>query len=315
MVAKKWVKALLLAIIVCNFSCTNDEPEPIREIEKVLVDVGDSLTAGYGGFGISMSSVTSDLLGPTWEVVNSGVGGENTLTIGARYGSMPMIIKESIVFPAGSTRVAIPSGLYSSYNGSPVYPLLQGEGDINPCTLKGISNTNYSLVLDAGIYYLERENSIDFDLLIPIGSQFITSLSKRREGVATFFIGQNGGYGSPEEFLAQIDRYVLAKGDPYFIIITSHGSGIPEYVAPVIAKYGDKVIDLQTYMVTDAVDDALELGLLPDDGTYPTAQDLNFMSLRRTPPSLLHDQIHLNAIGYELLGRLRYEKGRELGYW
>ncbi len=68
-------------------------------------------------------------------------------------------------------------------------------------------------------------------------------------------------------------------------------------------------------MSSHAIYDALEYDLLPNDGSYPTNQDVSSMQSGQTPPSLLHDTIHLNAIGYELLGILRYEKGVELGFW
>ena len=68
-------------------------------------------------------------------------------------------------------------------------------------------------------------------------------------------------------------------------------------------------------MSTRAIYDALEFGLLPNNGEYPTAEDLQRMGNNYAPKSLLKDGIHFNPIGYELLGRLRYEKGKELGYW
>ena len=64
-----------------------------------------------------------------------------------------------------------------------------------------------------------------------------------------------------------------------------------------------------------AIYDAIEIGLLPNDGTYPTVEDLEKMNNGETPTSLLVDSVHFNNIGYELLGRLRYNKGQELGYW
>ena len=68
-------------------------------------------------------------------------------------------------------------------------------------------------------------------------------------------------------------------------------------------------------MATQAIYDALEYGLLPGDGKFPTEDDLRSMESNNAPPSLLKDHIHFNSIGYELMGKLRYKKGKELGYW
>ena len=68
-------------------------------------------------------------------------------------------------------------------------------------------------------------------------------------------------------------------------------------------------------MSTEAIYDAIKFNLLPDNGKYPTTEDLERMGKNNAPKTLLKDGIHFNSIGYELLGRLRYEKGKELGYW
>lgn len=45
----------------------------------------------------SYPGVLQDLLGDSYAVVNSGVGGENTLTIMARQGAYPMLLAHDIV--------------------------------------------------------------------------------------------------------------------------------------------------------------------------------------------------------------------------
>ena len=105
------------------------------------------------------------------------------------------------------------------------------------------------------------------------------------------------------------------KGDKNIIIITSHGNGNSETVKPIKKKYGNKLIDLKKYMSEKAIYDAIEFELLPNNGEYPTSEDLERMDKNLTPKTLLKDGIHFNSIGYELLGKLRYKKGKELGYW
>ena len=300
----------LSGMLMSFTSCSSQNSEGTTD--KILIDIGDSLTKGSGGQSTSMSSVTSTLLGEQWVVKNMGVGGENTLTIGARYGAIPMYIKESIIIPKDGSTVEIPLGLFSTYNNSKIKPLIQGDAGINPCFVDSLKCT---LSRVENSYFIKRNDIGTSDHLTKPNTTIETSLSKQTKGIATIFIGQNGGYESPQEFLEQIDLFVAHKGDSNFIIITSHGNGSNELVAPVKEKYGDRVIDFKKYMTTKAISDAIEYGLLPDDGSFPTNQDIELMRNNKAPASLLIDIVHLNPIGYTLLGKLRYKKGLELGYW
>ncbi len=312
MVFKNVKLSAYLCIIFLTVSCSDEAIEVDRPEGNVLIDLGDSLTAGAGGNGTTMSSVTSDLLGNQWLVKNMGVGGENTLTIGARQGGIPMYIKESIIIPASGFYVQIPTGLFSTYDDSSVFPLIQGSGGINPCY---VDNIKCELIRLNGDYYIGRTDFVDSEHVTQPNTHINTSLSKQTRGITTIFMGQNGDYSSPIDFLNQIDLFVDHKGDENVIIITSHINGTPDVVEPIREKYGEKHIDLKEYMSTQAIYDAIDYGLLPDNGTYPTAEDLNGMNNGYTPESLISSGVHFNAIGYELLGRLRYEKGIELGYW
>ena len=70
-------RLIIIGLILLNINCTHKDS---AKTEKILIDIGDSLTAGAGGDGTTMSNVTAKLLGPDWIVKNMGVGGENTLT-------------------------------------------------------------------------------------------------------------------------------------------------------------------------------------------------------------------------------------------
>lgn len=306
----KLTSFVCLVLLITTLSCSSQEDK--EPIVKVLVDIGDSLTAGAGGEGTTMSSVTSELLGTEWVVKNMGVGGENTLTIGARYGSIPMYIKESIIIPGDGTKVEIPSGLYSTYNDINVLPFVQGSAGINPCFIEDIE---CELSRAGGKYYINRININTTDFVTKPKSNIITALSTQKEGIATIFIGQNGGFDTPLELLDQINLFTEHKGDENVIVITSHGNSSTEIVRVIKERYGNKFIDLKAYMSQTAIYDAIEFDLLPNNGVYPTEEDLNAMENNNAPPTLLMDGIHFNAIGYELLGRLRFKKGQELGYW
>lgn len=308
----KFVKILFFIFYVSlHLSCSSSEKKE-EASNKILIDIGDSLTAGSGGDGKSMASVTSELLGEDWVVKNMGVGGENTLTIGARHGGIPMYIKESITLPKDGSKVEIPTGLYSSYNDEHVLPLLQGSAGINPCKIDTIQ---CKLTKSEDQYYINRVTPSTTDYTTKENTTISTSLSQEKDGILTIFIGQNRGYTTANDLLNQINLFVEHKGDNNVIIITSHGNSTKEIAQLVRNTYQSKYIDLREYMTTQAIYDAIEFGLLPDNEQYPTTEDLERMKKNQTPRTLLKDNIHFNSIGYELLGRLRYKKGKELGYW
>ncbi len=209
----------------CGHCSDSVAQEPIASESLTLFDIGDSLTFGYGGEGVTMSSTTKDLLGDKWEVYNYGVGGENTLTISGRYGSIPFYISDALTIPAGDSLVSIPSGLFSSFDNSAVNPLLQGDVGLNPCYVNG---EKYELQFDGTFYKLKLDSTKDREQVIEPGTYIYSSLSNKEHTVATFFVGQNGGFESAEDYLLQIDRFVEHKLDDKYINITSHGNGRPE---------------------------------------------------------------------------------------
>jgi hypothetical protein len=309
---KKLSKHLLFLIILLSISSCKENNK--YKGDKILIDIGDSLTAGAGGEGTTMSNVTLNLLKGNWIVKNRGVGGENTLTIGARQGGLPMYIKDTLTIPANGSSIEIPNGIYSSYNNKNIYPLIQGEGGLNPCYINGIECT-LKRNSKTEKYSIKRNKRSSESHTIKPNTFIVTQLSLETKGIATIFIGQNGGYENPEDLLNQINEFVKHKGDENIIIVTSHGNGNLETVKPIKKKYGKKLIDLKKYMSGKAIYDAIEFELLPNNGEYPTHKDLERMDKNLAPKTLLKDGIHFNSIGYELLGRLRYKKGKKLGYW
>lgn len=72
-------------------------------------------------------------------------------------------------------------------------------------------------------------------------------------------------------------------------------------------EYGDKYINLREYMSTDAMSDA---------GLTPSQSDISAMEGGNVPPSLLsEDLLHFNSDGYEIIGRLVFNRMEHLGYF
>lgn len=88
---------------------------------------GDSLTAGFGGGGVSYPGTLQTCLrdaGLDIPVVNMGVNGEDTWTILGRSGAEPYVLFRGVLIPAEPRPVPIE---LCGEGGSPVVPLVYGD--------------------------------------------------------------------------------------------------------------------------------------------------------------------------------------------
>ena len=121
---------------ILSLSCSDEE-------KKQIVCWGDSLTAPHTGKGIkgmvkrivkgaAYPEYLEGMLEDNYEIINCGVGGENTLTIMARQGAYPMqLAHDVVIFKSDEAKFNTfignndMSAFVSSYNGKSVTPLLQ----------------------------------------------------------------------------------------------------------------------------------------------------------------------------------------------
>ena len=293
--------------------------------EFILRFFGDSLTAGAGGtpFPNQLQTLLEAEFPGKYTVYNHGIGGENTITIGARQGGMPAMLKSAITIPADGSAVTIPTwddngttraGLVSSYNGQETRLLRQGNGGLNPCFIQGVECTIALPDTNSRNYTIKRNTPVDDDVVFPANSLIFSDVASKRNGFAGFFIGQNGGYdGTGEDLTEQFLKLVKYKGDGRYLIISSHGNGYANVTQKLTDEFGLRHLNLKEYYSTYAIYDAVNRGYLPDDGTYPTAQDLTDMGNQNAPDSLLADSIHFNSVGYRLLADLIFLRLKLLG--
>lgn len=302
-----------------------------------IVCWGDSLTAGAGGNGMTYpmalasrirenlvekfdaeqmanSSGRQYLIGfhqyslETVDVVNMGVGGENTGTILGRNGAIPFVVEDGFTVPADSAPVEIH---FKSRNGKNVAPLRQGEKGLEFVSINGIEGA-LSIEQESGTsekyaYYFSR-NSAGESQHVEAGTEIITSGSTQcLNYIPVIFIGQNGGYDDAAELIAQ-QRAIIGHqkmdgaNQGKFIIIGLHtgtAAARSELETAMRTEYGDQYINLREYMSKDALRDA---------GIDATAEDKEMMSAGMIPKSLLSDGVHFNECGYELIGNLIYER-------
>lgn len=332
---------LLIALTATMWACAKSD-------KKEIVCWGDSLTAPTGGptikdkirriiKGPAYPEYLKDMLGDDYEVINGGVGGENTLTIMARQGAYPMKLTHDItIFKDDEADYKTFIGnndidaFVSTYNGKKVTPLKQRGWDedspalINPCVINGktyyLSSESKFWTETEGYkfeynYYIEPTNKQTSTDTIKAGSVVTTYAMKhlRKKYANVFFIGQNGGFDDVADLIRQLRAMIAYSESQRYIVISFHKpntviNNIPrmkQMEDSLRHEFGEHFINLRQYMITRG---------LADGGLKPTKEDLESIAKGQVPPQLLSDKTHFTNIGYKEIARLVFEKMRELGY-
>ena len=283
---------------------------------------GDSLTRGVGvgsSYSKAFPYVLYGLLDGR-EVINCGVGGENTINIASRQGGLPNIVKPFTI-PANASKVEVK--LTNIYGGSTGI-LLQGASaldpttgqyvmtaQINPCSINGVEGT---LTYENGKYYFSRSENGE-SVIVSRPTPLITyAMKSMRDNINIIWIGTTGGFTTSAELIecveAMID-YMSPINKKYIVIGIHHLVSTVAEMFETIEKnmamhFGRRYINQREYMI--------EYGL-SDAGITPTNEDTAAISQGKIPPSLLYDDVHYNDKGYNIIANLVVERGKELGYW
>lgn len=283
---------------------------------------GDSLTRGVGvgdSYSKAFPYVLYGLLDGR-EVINCGVGGENTINIASRQGGLPNIVKPFTI-PANASKVEVK--LTNIYGGSTGI-LLQGgsaldpttgkyvmAAQINPCSINGVEGT---LTYENGKYYFSRSENGE-SVIVSRPTPLITyAMKSMRDNINIIWIGTNGGFTTSAELIECIEAmidYMSPINKKYIVIGINHLVSTVTETFETIEKnmamhFGRRYINQRKYMI--------EYGL-SDAGITPTVEDTTAISEDKIPPSLLYDTVHYNDKGYNIIANLVVERGKELGYW
>ncbi len=208
------------------------------------------------------SYVLQSLLGNNFQVLNCGVGGENSLVIAGRQGGIPMLLAHSIELPADTTEVFIGNknnSFISSWNNRQVHPLLQGEGanTINICTINSIECilrwTGTRWDDPEGTYTIRRATSGNSSVVLKEKSIIITAAMKQYRDVFAnvFFMGENyGGHSSSDEFIAQyraVINYSFCKNFVILGLTSGSKSERNELETLMAEEFGDRYKNLGGY--------------------------------------------------------------------
>lgn len=283
---------------------------------------GDSLTRGVGvgsSYSKAFPYVLYGLLDGR-EVINCGMGGENTVNIASRQGGLPNIVKPFTI-PADTNKLEIElTNIYGDSAGI----LLQGgsaldpitgkyvmTAQINPCSINGVEGT---LTYENGKYYFSRSEKGE-SVIVSRPTTLITyAMKSMRDNINIIWLGTNGGFSTSSELIEYIDAmidYMTPINKKYIVFGIHHLVSTVTETFEMIEKnmtlhFGRHYINQRKYM--------LEYGL-SDAGITPTVEDTTAISQGKIPPSLLYDDVHYNDKGYNIIATLAYERGKELDYW
>ena len=263
---------------------------------------GDSVTEGMAmPRGKDYPAQLQSLLGEGYRVLNSGDGGENSVTIPVRQGAYRIVTADAIIFPAGESTVEIGDASDNGFHtvaGEKIM-LTAALGRMIPVNPVEIGNTSYRLAfrdfrwnsptnrISYALQLTRDAGSSANALTIPAGTpvEFASSSVVGGAYCEIFFMGGNGGWdGRIEKLIGQYRAMIARRGEdkPYLVIVPYWRGFSQENKDKFKESFGRHAVEFP-------VEDSLCYRNRPD--------------------------IHLNERGYALLAKLLHERGAELGYW
>ncbi len=294
---------------------------------KIVACWGDSVTEGMAmPREKTYPSRLQARLGDGYKVLNSGCGGENSVTIPVRQGAYRLTTAAAISFKAGEDKVMIGDGNDNGFrtpDGSKIKltSALGREIPVNDIMIGrdlfrlSFTEFRWNTATNPIMYklLLSRKDSARA-LSIPAGTpvKFASTDISKKAACEIIFMGANGGWNNDIKVLignyhAMLDR--RGAGRPYLVIVPYWGGFRKEFADAFKTAFGRNAIDFR--------EEAIKRGLACE-GLQPTELDRREMAVGRVPPSLLYrnrPDVHMNEYGYDFLAQLVFERGKELGYW
>lgn len=262
---------------------------------------GDSVTEGMAmPVGKDYPARLQALLGVSYLVLNSGDGGENTITIPARQGAVRLTTAKQIVFSAGESAVNIgdesDNGFRTQDGGKiKLTAALGRQIPVNPVSVGGMECSLYfenfkwntpTTPITYTLWLKRGDGAVETPLAIPAGTpvEFASARAVKDAWCEIFFMGANGGWDwDVGKLIAQIKSMVARRGDdrPYLVVVPFWKNFPEEGKAIFKTAFGQHAVE------------------------FPVRDSL---CLRNRP------DVHLNEEGYALLAELLYSRCLELGY-
>lgn len=289
--------------------------------EKTIVACwGDSITEGMHMRNKSYPSKLQEMIGDNFEVYNGGDGGEKSIAIAARQGSIKVFTNKKITFQKDETTKLIATekeDIFVAKNLCPIRftSLLGNQISVNSVK---IGDNEYNIRFEDFVWsprtfklFLDRLDNTDTELEIPSDSEVIfngTDLSTKG-GIDIYLMGANGGYNNDFEYIAQLKAMIKHHGNDKYIIVKPYWSW--GNIEELDETFGEHILDFKKI--------AIEKDALAFEGLTKTEQDIKDIEANELPTSLRYQNqtgdVHLNEYGYDFLAHCVYDKGKELGYF
>jgi len=281
--------------------------ETIQEELPGIVVWGDSFTAGVEGNSMTIPLVLQNLIYErvfnNIPVENMDVSGESSNTLIGRTGSVPYVVS-GFTIPADTSKVEIH---LTSSNGSAVAPLVHGDRGVNPVTINGVQGI-ISTVEES--YFFER---LEGGEAVPVQDDTIVETAAFKDFdnfLPIISMGENGGYETNQQLVDQIKSILNMEksNEKYLVLGLTSGTAESriELESLMASVFGEKYVNLRDLISTNGLQIA---------GITPTTEDLVAMEAGSIPPSLMADEVNLNAKGSEVIGRIVFERMQYLGYF
>lgn len=275
-------------------------PPDTTDFDALTIDESDSTRVFVWGDSMSQGYVEdlSDLL-PGIPCRNFASGGELCEHIAMKTGAMPLYVTPFTI-PTAKEKVKIE---LLGENLKPVESLADWDTNgLSPVTIAGVKG-HIGYYSDEDAYYFTRSDKAPYEAVEVTRLTRVISL-----GMSTMKTGDIHVICAYDEF-NDIDTYinVLRRTvnrigtDRYVFLVYPY----LDYGEALIEEFGDHVIDVHTYFMTQALADA---------GIEPTEEDLENIADGRLPASLRSDDEHGNGIYDALLAKLVKKKLVELGF-
>lgn len=272
-----------------------------------IVGIGDSMTAGAGGGGVTYLNHLQSLLddyGYTCQIINMGVGGESSVTATARTNANPFVVDVAEGEIPASGQVAL---TLRPINGVMPQPLKQGPSAYS-CKLAGVAGS-FGRTITEGVYSYHFTRAVEGGAVTaPKIAPIYLDIGEQIRGlIHSIWIGQNGpDFERAIQDTKAIINHMTAL-DKRFVVISKPGGTSAQDVedAAWFAEFGNRFIPIRQYLVEFGLEEA---------GITPTAQDLTDISNGTVPSSLRVDSVHFTADGYRILGNLVFQKFLQLGW-
>lgn len=263
---------------------------------------GDSLTVGPGVGDSNYPNQLGKLSG--LNVINFGVGGENSFTIAQRQGGIPFYV-DSFNIPENTEFVQI--DLYDE-TGEKLGILIQGDNGVKNASIDGINGVIYLSEEDYKFYF--RRYIPGEEVFIKKGTRVFTEgmKAKDEDDILVIFSGTNDNISRDnvdsliENQLKMLD---FGENEKFIIIGLTYGNNLDEVNEQLRSTYGTNFVDIKEHLIELSTTDYSEV---------MDQEDKKRVDLGIVPNIFRIDDVHGNEIYYDELAKLVYEKILELDY-